>query len=565
MTSVPNTIDMKQDNQDTSLTIIDDSQSITGVNMLPEPVQETHEVDGRGLGAYPEIINPDDEDVIAEIHQIISEHMEVPADRACVDYYLSNNGNELAANYPARSEDSGHSNRNQPGQSPEAGDNGSDNRNTDEIIQGMEVLSEISRILDDEIQRINITSGNDMAAFTNFLVPSTPTADERYSRDIRPITNTNESEEYKTSTTRVNTNISNKFNYGVRRRQMESIPIPNLTETMYNNDKKKGCYKTYIRDKMEILKKHGKYKMAQTSGCQLSRDEWISLIYYTDFDVACKKMKLSKRGLLQTNAKGWNELYHHLTVAIWKLHRIFHYKQDKPECDRIKHLFHGSTLQSFDKLSQEQVSLPTVFSFTTDVNVAKSFVKNNGSLWVIEDVYDGLYSGKLIGADVSWLSAFSGEKEYIVLPTEYSELLSNTICTINKKQLDLEVRKAMDYIQSDYIKEMKCVRNRAAIYYDTQRKNPLSVEHIMAIMIYCDWSDLCSQFSATFRRSSNDETMDCIKDRHRNFYWFGRYLKECVECFGIDHDQKRIRPYHGISRMMNFQSVFNTKGMRKGW
>jgi len=123
----------------------------------------------------------------------------------------------------------------------------------------------------------------------------------------------------------------------------------------------------------------------------------------------------------------------------------------------------------------------------------------------------------------------------------------------------------MDYIQSDYIKEMKCVRNRAAIYYDTQRKNPLSVEHIMAIMIYCDWSDLCSQFSATFRRSSNDETMDCIKDRHRNFYWFGRYLKECVECFGIDHDQKRIRPYHGISRMMNFQSVFNTKGMRKGW
>ena len=99
--------------------------------------------------------------------------------------------------------------------------------------------------------------------------------------------------------------------------------------------------------------------------------------------------------------------------------------------------------------------------------------------------------------------------------------------------------------------------------------------------MYCNLCGFCSiranislniqklqcQFSKTYRylpyESNSKLTIkqkrESIKKRHREFYWMGRYLRECIECFGSLPDifpKDNFRVYHGISRHVTFSSVY---------
>ena len=61
----------------------------------------------------------------------------------------------------------------------------------------------------------------------------------------------------------------------------------------------------------------------------------------------------------------------------------------------------------------------------------------------------------------------------------------------------------------------------------------------------------------------SEKTDEELKRRHGNYYWLGRYLKECVECFGMEKPQKTLtltedrywKVYHGINVQKTF--IFN--------
>eukprot|EP01084_Bolivina_argentea_P031710 58696_1 len=93
---------------------------------------------------------------------------------------------------------------------------------------------------------------------------------------------------------------------------------------------------------------------------------------------------------------------------------VFHYKNNHKL--EYQMLYHGSTIESLDVLSQEQLFLKTLFSFSTRFNVAKSFA--TGSILIIDNVSVSLYCGTLKGADVTWISKWN-ESEIIILPTTY--------------------------------------------------------------------------------------------------------------------------------------------------
>ena len=57
-------------------------------------------------------------------------------------------------------------------------------------------------------------------------------------------------------------------------------------------------------------------------------------------------------------------------------------------------------------------------------------------------------------------------------------------------------------------------------------------EHLYAVILYCDFSDLCTAFSATFRRQNVFESMESVKQRHSKFAIFGKLLAELVLVFG---------------------------------
>lgn len=127
-----------------------------------------------------------------------------------------------------------------------------------------------------------------------------------------------------------------------------------------------------IWERVEQLKTHPKYLMMKDKHFALSDDELFSVIYYTDLDSACRKMKKAHRNVLPESIRQekekWKELYFHLTNAVMKMHTVFHAGKDKQAFTR---LYHGSPVY-LDPLSQEQVFFKTVWSWSISFQVAKS-------------------------------------------------------------------------------------------------------------------------------------------------------------------------------------------------
>ena len=103
--------------------------------------------------------------------------------------------------------------------------------------------------------------------------------------------------------------------------------------------------------------------------------------------------------------------------------------------------------------------------------------------------------------------------------------------------------KARKYMNSKRVKKMKGVTK----------------EHIYAIILYCDFSALCTAFSETFRLQNVFESMESVKQRHSQFAIFGELLVELVLKFGIngddDEDEYEKGPFFcGLNCILNVGS-----------
>ena len=103
--------------------------------------------------------------------------------------------------------------------------------------------------------------------------------------------------------------------------------------------------------------------------------------------------------------------------------------------------------------------------------------------------------------------------------------------------------------------------------YGIKINDPISIEHILCIKMYCDISVLCSTFRESYRKTGNDDNNTKIKQQHNNnFYWMGRFIYCAIQFFG----EKAIKPtscinnnnnnfYHGLHEQFlfnQFSAVF---------
>eukprot|EP01083_Nonionella_stella_P179947 640284_1 len=205
-----------------------------------------------------------------------------------------------------------------------------------------------------------------------------------------------------------------------------------------------------IKQRAEILKQTEEYKTMVEQKNALKDSELIALIYYTDQNSACRQMKLFQRGKIHENK--WKELYFHTTNGVIKLHEVFHYHNK--EQAQIQRLYHGSSeIKRFYKLSQEQRFLKTLWSFSVQFGVALSFaMKNNrGSVWVMDNVYENLYSGGLKGADVAWISKHC-EAEVLICPTTFWDWkLMNKEEILEKTTWIMDINRVNVYITDTFV------------------------------------------------------------------------------------------------------------------
>ena len=130
----------------------------------------------------------------------------------------------------------------------------------------------------------------------------------------------------------------------------------------------------------------------------------------------------------------------------------------------------------------------------------------------------------------------SDDSEMIVKPVHQSlkdEILESGHVSASEwmQCVDLKARK---YMNTNRVKNMVTT----TYFFNDYQYTPVTKEHIYAIILYCDFSELCTAFSTTFRRQNVFETIESVKQRHAKFATFGRLLVELVLEFGINGDHR---------------------------
>eukprot|EP01084_Bolivina_argentea_P160388 279298_1 len=97
--------------------------------------------------------------------------------------------------------------------------------------------------------------------------------------------------------------------------------------------------------------------------------------------------------------------------------------------------------------------------------------------------------------------------------------------------------KATNYMDTAKVKGLASVSCRKnVVEIDTVKQvveiYNVSIAHLHAIILYCDWTDLCTHFSATYRRKNQFEKIKAVTCRHSKYHYLGKLLAQLVHRFG---------------------------------
>eukprot|EP01084_Bolivina_argentea_P239012 401633_1 len=136
------------------------------------------------------------------------------------------------------------------------------------------------------------------------------------------------------------------------------------------------------------------------------------------------------------------------------------------------------------------------------------------------------------------------------------EITHNEIRSINVKFFNKTVFEAQAKLMT-IVSRRKKANNYWAKAYGIQGGSPLQLDHVICLLLYCNFSDLCFRFSETYRKINYYESNEALKRRHRNFYHFGKLLRELIEVYGTQFQFTTQNIfYHGVSQIMYFKNCY---------
>ena len=113
------------------------------------------------------------------------------------------------------------------------------------------------------------------------------------------------------------------------------------------------------------------------------------------------------------------------------------------------------------------------------------------------------------------------------------EMVGNETYPMTLGQWQNTLMNALTHLDSDKIKvEKRYIAERADEQYGIEVGQQIGIENIVAILIYCNYTNLQARFSETFRKIQDDDTDEMIVERHcHNYYWFGRCVLSTFAVF----------------------------------
>eukprot|EP01084_Bolivina_argentea_P102974 184476_1 len=115
------------------------------------------------------------------------------------------------------------------------------------------------------------------------------------------------------------------------------------------------------------------------------------------------------------------------------------------------------------------------------------------------------------------------------------DITQNKLFSLGLHGYQISFNKARQYWYTNKAKQIKALNDEFLtdpLYYDIQNGEPLSLQNILSVVLYCDWTELSSELTKTFRKLTSFESLNSVKRRNREYSNWSKILRETVEYFG---------------------------------
>eukprot|EP01084_Bolivina_argentea_P008377 15694_1 len=238
----------------------------------------------------------------------------------------------------------------------------------------------------------------------------------------------------------------------------------------------------------------------------------IHCFYRHAFDIG-NRLCFNERVMMSTNEKGqtydnqYGEQYF-TDSKIVKLHHILNVKRQKFGAETAA--LTERTHSKYNQINDEELR------------------KTDKQMYSFGFPFEYGYIGE---NDDQYFSNWHDEiRVYPLYSSFKQELTSNCISTLSVGQFNNDYRKAEFHFISEYRK---------------QTFPDMLLQHILSMMIYCNYTLLQYEFSKTYRILNGK--------KHSQFYYLGQYLKRSVRQFGTKICYGTVRAfYHGMNQRLMF-------------
>ena len=151
---------------------------------------------------------------------------------------------------------------------------------------------------------------------------------------------------------------------------------------------------------------------------------------------------------------------------------------------------------------------------------------------------------------------------------KYASFKEEILTHIDLKKYSEQVQlKAQTYAKTTIARQTCATDEDNDLHYGIKEGTPLSMQNLMALILYCNCTKLSRTFSATFRCIVPAEPLFSVKSRNREYWWWSKILRETVEYFGSnrygrnyggEHYASKGPYYCGMSELLSV-SEFNIR------
>lgn len=164
------------------------------------------------------------------------------------------------------------------------------------------------------------------------------------------------------------------------------------------------------------------------------------------------------------------------------------------------------------------------------------------------------------GINNMFLRGFTGSELYV--PQKYSTYKDEILRHIPIRYYEDIATKLNEIYKTEKVKHTRCWLENQLYHYDVEFMTPITRDHILSVILYCDLDGYQAEFSSTFRKLRYTESFESVKKRNREYWFQSKYLRETVQLFGSceygieDEDKITLMdtekgPYYtGLNRVM---------------